>query len=417
MLTRTGLVVVSALSLAAAAGAALAQATDAVPAQPAHPAQPANPPAAGTFTAIKLPDGTDSNSKIEFTQTEFDFGRISDQGEVKTQFHFKNTGTGKLVFKPEQKASCGCTAGKPMNTSGVEQFEFAPGEEGTIDLKFNAHGKRGDIQQRLTVQSYDPYNQPEGPVLSIRAKVKPTITFDPPSIGFGDVMAGQSRKEIIKINGAKPEFGVEYLSTSKGRYVSAKVLETRQVEIDGEKVGQSTVELTFNTASLPRGNFNAIATVRTNDPQYWLADFPITASVVGDLQALPPRLNVGIIELNQPFSKTFKVSSRSGKPFKITKIDQRSGLGTPLDVSFAPVEGGNDANYLVTVKGAGIAQAAAINATLTVLTDSETDPMIEMLMSGAVRGAQQPGTVPPAGAAPGVYTPIPTPQPAADRPH
>lgn len=411
MLTRTGLAAISALTLMAAAGAALGQALqDSVPtAQP--PMQPGQAPAPGTATPTKLPDGSDSASKIEFTQSEFDFGRISDQGEVHTKFQFKNNGTGKLVFKTEQKASCGCTVGKPRSPKNpnVDQFEFAPGEEGYIEVKFSAHGKRGDIQQRVTIQSYDPFHQPEGPVLTIRAKVKPTITFDPPSIGFGDVMVGQQKKEIIKINGAKPEFEVPYLSTSKGRFVTTKVLETKQIEIDGEKVGQSTVELTIDTTSLPRGKFDATATVRTNDPQYWLAEFPITASIVGDLQVLPPRLSVGVIETNTPFSKTFRVTSRSGAPFKITKIEQQQNA-TPLDVSFEPVDPANPNAYTVKVNGAGIATPMQINSALTIFTDSTTDPMIDMVLSGAVRGTQQPGTTTPMPPpAPGVYTPMPNP--------
>lgn len=414
----TRYLIVSAMTLVGAAGIAVGQelVRDVMPGTPQPGAvQPTAPTTPGVPVAVKLPDGTDSASKIEFKQMEFDFGRISDQGEVKTEFHFKNNGTGKLVFKPEQKASCGCTAGKPTNMKGETQFEFAPGEEGYIDLKFNAHGKRGDTQQRLTIQSYDPMFQPEGPVLTIRAKIKPTITFDPPSVGFGDVLAGQVKKEIIKVNGAKPEFGVEYLSTSKGRYVTTKVLETKEVEVDGEKVGQSTIELTFNAANLPRGNFNATATVRTNDPSYWLADFPISGSVVGDLQVLPPRLNVGVIELNQPFSKTFKVSSRSGGAFKITKIEQKASLPSPLEVSYAPVEAGNESAYIVTVKGAGLASQMPINATLTVMTDSPTDGVLDVMLSGAVRGTMQPGMAP--GGQPAVYTPVPTPAaPAADIP-
>lgn len=406
MLTRSRMATVSAFTLLALSGMAAGQAIDTFSPVPNPAGQaPATPAPTGPVT---LPDGTVSESKIEFKEMQYDFGRISDRGTVTTKFHFKNNGTGKLVFKPTQKTSCGCTAGKPKSTAGVEQFEFAPGEEGYIELSFDAVNKRGDVQQLLTIQSYDPQHQPEGPILTVRAKVKPTITFDPPSVGFGDVMAGQTRKEIIKINGATKEFAVDYLSTTKGRYLTTRVLDTKEVEVDGEKVGQSTVELTFNTSNLPRGNFNAQATIRTNDPNYWLADFPITASVVGDLQTLPPRLNVGIIEVNQPFSKTFRVNSRSGKAFKISKIEQKPGFGTPLDVSFAPVEAGNETAYLVTVKGNGISSPQAINASLTIETDSETDPILDMMLSGAVRGSQPNAAAVPT-PAPAVYTPMPTP--------
>lgn len=393
MLRRSGFVKVSVLSVLAAAGWACAQLTDSQ-SQPVAP-QPAQPAAAAPASG--------EQPKIEFKEMEHDFGRISDQGDVKTQFNFKNNGTGKLIFKPEQKATCGCTVGKPRSPKNPDkdQFEFAPGEEGYIEVKFSAHGKKGDVQQRVTIQSNDPANQPEGPVLTIRAKVKPTIAFDPPSIGFGDVMAGQTVKQVIRVNGAKTDFAIPYLSTSKGRYINARIIESKTTEVDGEPVGQTTIELTLNSNGLARGVFNAVGTVRTNDPQYALADFPISASVVGDLNVLPPRLNVGVIETNQPFSKTFRVSSRTKQPFKVVKVEQRGQqLPSPLEITYSPVEGENGAVYQFDVKGAAIASPMPINASIIISTDSQTDPTIEMMLSGAVRAqAGAPGS------GPGVYSP------------
>lgn len=412
MHSRSALVRVSALAMALAAGMAVAQVPASRDVQPSKDSQPATAtPQPGSLVVAPPPMNPAEAPKVEFKESEHDFGRISDQTEAATKFEFKNAGFGKLVFKPEQKATCGCTVGKIKNAKGADQLEFMPGEEGFLEVKYNAHGKRGDIQQRVTIQSNDPAHQPEGPVLTIRAKVKPTISFDPPSVGFGDIMAGQVTKQVIKINGAKPDFQIPYVSTSKGRYISAKVLDSKTVEVDGEQVGQSTVELTLNAAGLSRGSFAAVATVRTNDPQYALADFPISASVVGDLQTLPPRLNVGVIETNQPFSKNFKVTSRTGKAFKISKIEQKSQLPTPLEISFAPVEPGNETAYMVEVKGAPLSSQFPINATITVITDSPTDPTIEMILSGAVRAAANPAGAPAGG--PAVYTPVPAQPPAA----
>ncbi len=411
MLTRTGL---SALAIVMCAGLAMAQTpgTDQPPTKDVQPGTPGNPqqpvaPAPGSLVVAPPPMNPAEAPKVEFKESEHDFGRISDQTEAVTKFEFKNNGFGKLVFKPEQKATCGCTVGKTMNSKGVQQLEFMPGEEGYLEVKYNAHGKRGDVQQRVTIQSNDPAHQPEGPVLTIKAKVKPTISFDPPSIGFGDVMPGQTVKQVIKINGAKPDFAIPYLSTSKGRYITTKIVESKTAEVDGEQVGQSTIELTFNAGGVPRGSFAAVATVRTNDPQYQLADFPISATIVGDLQTLPPRLNVGVIETGQPFSKTFKVTSRTGKAFKISKIEQKSQLPTPLEISYAPVEAGNETAYMVDVKGAPLSAQLPINATITVITDSPTDPTIEMILSGAVRAPMPAAGTP--GAPPQVYQPVQTP--------
>lgn len=409
----SGLIRISTVAMVSMAGLAFGQ--DAQPPQPLTP-----PPSLVTPPPPPEPGKPGEVAKVEFKELEHDFGKISDQSEQSHKFEFKNNGAGKLVFAKDFKATCGCTAGKPRSAKNpnVDQFEFAPGEEGYVEVKYNAHGKKGDIQQRVTVLSNDPTQQPEGPVLTIRAKVKPTISFDPPSVGFGDVMAGQNPppKQIIKVNGAKPDFQIPYVSTSKGRYITARVLDSKTVEVDGEQVGQSTIELTLNTTGLNRGNFAAVGTVRTNDPQYALSDFPVSASIVGDLQVLPPRLNVGVIETGTPFSKTFRVTSRTGKPFKIQKIDQKSQLPSPLEISFTPVEAGKETAYQVNVAGTGLPSQMPINATLVVVTDSPTDPTIEMILSGAVRGAMPTGgQIPAPGATPPVYTPVPTPAPKTDR--
>lgn len=362
------------LAVLTSAGAAFGQAIDAqvqTPAQtPAAQPQPAQPPAQG-------------QPQLVFDTLEHDFGRIPDTDPVEYKFRFVNRGSGVLKFFVPLQASCGCTAGNPRSPKNpdVDQTEFGPGEEGFIKVSFAPAGKHGDVNQRVTVRTNDP-QQPEQ-ILKIHAFVRTTVAFDPPLVSFGEVRTGEVAKQIVKVTGPAG-FQVPYASTSKGRYITVKVLGTEPVTIDGEQMSQSTLELTF-TGKAPRGTLNAVATVRTNNEQFPLADVQVMAEVVGDLQVLPPRVNVGIIDAGQQFTKMFRVNSRSGKPFKILDVAQRSNLAQPLEINVSPVETGNETAYQVEVKGQGPSNPSPINATLTLTTDNPSDQTLEVMLSGAVR--------------------------------
>lgn len=81
--------------------------------------------------------------RIEFDQTEFSTGKIT-QGEVRTfEYNFKNTGTAPLIIS-EVSGSCGC-----MIAKNYPKGKIMPGEGGTIEVEFNSDDKWGT--QTVTV--------------------------------------------------------------------------------------------------------------------------------------------------------------------------------------------------------------------------------------------------------------------------
>ena len=84
------------------------------------------------------------NPKMDFETTVWDFGVI-DQGEsVDYSFQFKNSGSDPLIIS-NAKGSCGCTV--PV----WPREPIAPGDTGTIDVKFNSKGKKGKQNKRVTL--------------------------------------------------------------------------------------------------------------------------------------------------------------------------------------------------------------------------------------------------------------------------
>lgn len=101
------------------------------------------------------------STKIEFTEREFDFGKINKGEMVSHTFSFKNTGEAPLIIM-DAKASCGCTV--PQWTKDP----VSPGETGEIEVKYNGSGS-GKIHKTVTVLAN---TKPENTVLEIMADVR-----------------------------------------------------------------------------------------------------------------------------------------------------------------------------------------------------------------------------------------------------
>ena len=92
------------------------------------------------------------DSKIVFTETIHDFGKVEQGIELNHSFEFKNKGRGVLEITGVS-ASCGCTGAV---LDGKKDFE--EDESGEIKVKFNTQGREGINRKTITVSSNDPAN-------------------------------------------------------------------------------------------------------------------------------------------------------------------------------------------------------------------------------------------------------------------
>ena len=88
--------------------------------------------------------------RMKFEKTEHDFGNIKKGSIVETEFTFTNTGKSPLNIR-KLKPNCGCTV------SNLDKYDFAPGEKGTIKVKFNSAGRRGNQQKSVVIFTNDPH--------------------------------------------------------------------------------------------------------------------------------------------------------------------------------------------------------------------------------------------------------------------
>ena len=83
--------------------------------------------------------------EMTFESSEFDFGTVNEGDIVKGSYHFTNTGKSDLIITAA-RASCGCT---------VPEYErgkvIKSGETGTINFKFDTHGKPENQHKNITI--------------------------------------------------------------------------------------------------------------------------------------------------------------------------------------------------------------------------------------------------------------------------
>jgi hypothetical protein len=89
---------------------------------------------------------TQSGPVMTFADDKHDFGDITQGDKVEHIFKFENTGNEPLIISNVQ-VTCGCTAPE------WPRDPIAPGEEGSITIRFNSAGKMGLQNKVITIVS------------------------------------------------------------------------------------------------------------------------------------------------------------------------------------------------------------------------------------------------------------------------
>jgi len=110
-------------------------------------------------------------TSVEFDETTYDFGTITDGDKVRHTFKFKNTGSEPLILS-NCKGSCGCTVPQ------CPKDPIAPGDGGEITVEYNSRGKSkgkadGNVDQKFVnvTANTDPG--------STRLTIKANVLADP----------------------------------------------------------------------------------------------------------------------------------------------------------------------------------------------------------------------------------------------
>jgi len=115
----------------------------------------------GTITytdSIAMASDSAALPELTLETDTHDFGRLNSGELVTYAFKFKNTGESPLIIS-NVSTSCGCTV------TAFPKQPIKPGEESTIDVKFDTTGKHGIQKKMITV-----FANTEPSVITLRIK-------------------------------------------------------------------------------------------------------------------------------------------------------------------------------------------------------------------------------------------------------
>lgn len=325
--------------------------------------------------------------KITFKSEVLDFGRIPDDKLVEGTFELKNEGDAPLVLT-SLGADCGCTE-PTINGQRVEggkqtkvNVEVKPGETATISIKFNPLGKQDLTKQKVTIGSNDPA-RPDA-IVTVQAVVDPIVRVDPKVWNIGDIVKGRPFSLKVKVYGQTPDFMVNRVSMNGVDGFDAKVLSTKDVEVEGRKLREVEVEISTPGVAKP-ALIAGTATVRTNDIRRRFVSAAVTGRIVGDLEPDSNRVAFGTVKVGDSAYKTLRITSRTGTPFKIVGIDQSSNLtkdGVTPEVIPIKEEGkvGYDIRLALNPQSAKV----NIKGSLIIKTDVKDEEKVEVVFVAIV---------------------------------
>ncbi|MBC7554802.1 MAG: DUF1573 domain-containing protein [Taibaiella sp.] len=103
-----------------------------------------------------------TKTTVQFYETKFNFGSVSEGKVLTHSFRFKNTGQNPLMIA-KTDVTCGCTVSNfPLET-------IPPGVDGEISIVYNSSGHSGFQQKNIIVHSN---SLPEAVSIGIEANVR-----------------------------------------------------------------------------------------------------------------------------------------------------------------------------------------------------------------------------------------------------
>lgn len=331
---------------------------------PPPPAQP----------AVVVPRGL---GVIEFEETLFDFGDIWDHEKVTHKYAFTNTGTETLRIT-DLKSTCGCTV--PELTKKL----YEPGESGIITVIFNPENRGGNQRKTINVTTNSKTTPRVG--LTFHAVVSKVLDIQPTIANLGRVFKNEEKGMKISILGSIPGFKAvpAEKQPKDAEFFVIEHIETSDVEVDGKMVPKSTLRVSIKPG-LPVGRHSVDLLITTNDSRRPEVSLRTTVTIIGDLQARPPRFALGRLDPGSEFEATLTLVNRVANPFKITKIETGPDL-EGIQITHKPATEGQADAYIITVRGIAPTDQARILGKIIIHTDLDSESRLELPIYGFVSG-------------------------------
>jgi hypothetical protein len=259
--------------------------------QPAQPAAPAR--AAGTVP------------RITFEKEIHDFGVVSPETSSLCEFRFKNTGSGVLRIGEIGK-DCGCT------TFALDKAQYAPGEIGSLRVKYVSDTQLGSTTKQLTVPTNDPAN-PEV-TLTLKATITAKVDYQPKTLNLvlNQQNAGCPTITIASVD--NQPFAITHF-TSTGNFITADINPAVQAT-------SFVLQPKVNMAALEN---NPVGLIEIGLTHPECKKVTVSVSTLPRFKVSPPSIMVRGVEANKPIVKQVRIQSNYNEPFEFETASSQNG--------------------------------------------------------------------------------------------
>lgn len=286
------------------------------------------------ITTLSWGEGT----SLFFPEQTYNFGTIDQETLVTHQFKFQNKGN-KPVIIERLNSSCGCTGALLSTTSTI-----GPHQTGEIKVSYNSGKKTAHDSELVEV-----FTKPGGQInLIFNVFVRPEIIIVPAIVDFQNVFCDQTVTKMVTV-----------YDTDKGRQVPITLYPGR-----------------------PFGVFSDSVLIHTKDPKKPLLKIPIQGNIQGDFGIEPTSFFLGLIQINQPITKSIIISNLRKKSFKIIKVDVPASVTFRLDKPLYNYLLNKKCNLTITYTPK---KTGKFDSNILVHTDSKIQPVIKVSIYGLVR--------------------------------
>jgi hypothetical protein len=260
-------------------------------------ASPASKPAAE-------PNG--SSPKIIFEQTMHDFGAVAPGSLTPCKFKFKNKGVGTLKISEVTK-TCGCTVFE------LVKREYAPGEEGVIDVGYTADKTSGPRTRHLYVLSNDPVSPRIE--LTIKASIAQKIVYSPEKLDYTTRGENAGVIELTMHSVDEQPFAITAFNAT-GDAVS--------VDFDPNQKAAKFVLKTKMDPQKTGANSSGRVEITTSHPE--CPSITIPFSVLARFKVDPPAINVLNAEVNKSVERELWLLNNYSEDFEIASAASKGGI-------------------------------------------------------------------------------------------
>ncbi len=244
--------------------------------------------------------------KIVFEQVIHDFGPVAPGSTNPCKFKFKNEGASILKINEITK-TCGCT---PFE---LTKKEYAPGEEGTIDVAYNADKSSGSKIRHLYVLSNDKDNPRIE--LTIKASVAQKVVYEPEKLDY--TLKGENAGVVmLNLHSVDDQSFAITAFNSTGDAVST--------DFDpNQKAAKFALKTKMNTQKTGVNNSGRIE-ITTTHPECPTITIPF--SVLARFKVDPPSINVLNAEVNKSVERELWLLNNYNEDFEIASATSKGGI-------------------------------------------------------------------------------------------